>query len=43
MTPPTLSADTHRLHHVSGLAWIDEKTLVTTSHDASIKEWSFEY
>ncbi|KAM7401758.1 hypothetical protein PAMP_017046 [Pampus punctatissimus] len=32
--------DTHRLHHVSGLAWIDEHTLVTTSHDGSIKQWT---
>nr|XP_019942440.1 PREDICTED: WD repeat-containing protein 1 [Paralichthys olivaceus] len=35
--------DTHRLHHVSGLAWIDEHTLVTTSHDASIKQWTITY
>ncbi|KAM7422104.1 hypothetical protein PAMA_010263 [Pampus argenteus] len=32
--------DTHRLHHVSGLAWIDEHTLVTTSHDGSVKQWT---
>ena len=38
-----MSADTHRLHHVSGLAWIDEHTLVTTSHDASIKQWTITY
>ncbi|CAB1422816.1 unnamed protein product [Pleuronectes platessa] len=35
--------DTHRLHHVSALAWIDEHTLVTTSHDASIKQWTITY
>lgn len=38
-----MSADTHRLHHVSGLAWIDEHTVVTTSHDASIKQWTIKY
>lgn len=32
--------DAHRLHHVSGLAWLDEHTLVTTSHDASVKQWT---
>ncbi|XP_030620905.1 WD repeat-containing protein 1 isoform X2 [Chanos chanos] len=32
--------DSHRLHHVSGLAWIDGHTLVTTSHDASVKQWT---
>lgn len=37
------SADTHRLHHVSGLAWVDEHTLVTASHDASIKQWTITY
>uniref|UniRef100_A0A3Q0QXP9 WD repeat domain 1 n=1 Tax=Amphilophus citrinellus TaxID=61819 RepID=A0A3Q0QXP9_AMPCI len=35
--------DAHRLHHVSGLAWIDAHTLVTTSHDASIKQWTITY
>ncbi|KAF5927016.1 hypothetical protein HPG69_001649 [Diceros bicornis minor] len=30
--------DAHRLHHVSSLAWLDEHTLVTTSHDASVKD-----
>lgn len=35
--------DTHRLHHASGLAWVDEHTLVTTSHDASIKQWTIKY
>lgn len=38
-----LSADTHRMHHVSGLAWVDEHTLVTASHDASIKQWTITY
>lgn len=35
--------DAHRLHHVSGLAWIDEHTLVTTSHDASVKQWTVKF
>ncbi|XP_031603640.1 WD repeat-containing protein 1 [Oreochromis aureus] len=35
--------DSHRLHHVSGLAWIDAHTLVTTSHDASVKQWTITY
>ncbi|XP_041639671.1 WD repeat-containing protein 1 [Cheilinus undulatus] len=35
--------DTHRLHHVSGLAWVDEHTLVTTSYDASIKQWTVSF
>ncbi len=38
-----VSADAHRLHHVSGLAWADEHTLVTTSHDATIKQWTITY
>nr|XP_061788708.1 WD repeat-containing protein 1-like isoform X2 [Nerophis lumbriciformis] len=36
-------SDCHRLHHVSGLAWTDANTLVTTSHDASIKQWTITY
>uniref|UniRef100_A0A3Q1GQZ3 WD repeat domain 1 n=1 Tax=Acanthochromis polyacanthus TaxID=80966 RepID=A0A3Q1GQZ3_9TELE len=36
-------SDCHRLHHVSGLAWINEHTLVTTSHDASVKQWTIKY
>uniref|UniRef100_A0A8C1NLL5 WD repeat domain 1 n=1 Tax=Cyprinus carpio TaxID=7962 RepID=A0A8C1NLL5_CYPCA len=32
--------DTHRLHHVSGLAWLNTNTLVTTSHDACVKQWT---
>lgn len=35
--------DTHRLHHVSGLAWVDDHTLVTTSHDATVKVWTITY
>ncbi|XP_005995864.1 WD repeat-containing protein 1 [Latimeria chalumnae] len=35
--------DTHRLHHVSGVTWLDEHTLVTTSHDACVKQWSVFY
>lgn len=35
--------DTHRLHHVSSLAWIDQNTLVTASHDASVKQWTITY
>lgn len=38
-----ISTDTHRMHHVSGLAWVDEHTLVTTSHDASVKQWTLTY
>uniref|UniRef100_A0A4W4EZS6 WD repeat domain 1 n=1 Tax=Electrophorus electricus TaxID=8005 RepID=A0A4W4EZS6_ELEEL len=32
--------DAHRLHHVSGLAWLDKHTLVTTSHDSCVKQWA---
>ncbi|XP_076844085.1 WD repeat-containing protein 1 [Brachyhypopomus gauderio] len=32
--------DAHRLHHVSGLSWLDEHTLVTTSHDSCVKQWT---
>lgn len=39
----SFSPDAHRLHHVSSLAWLDEHTLVTTSHDASVKEWTIAY
>uniref|UniRef100_A0A3B5QJG8 WD repeat domain 1 n=1 Tax=Xiphophorus maculatus TaxID=8083 RepID=A0A3B5QJG8_XIPMA len=35
--------DAHRLHHVSSLAWIDAHTLVTTSHDATVKQWTIKY
>ncbi|XP_069600953.1 WD repeat-containing protein 1 [Ranitomeya imitator] len=35
--------DTHRLHHVSGLAWLDDHTLVTVSHDACVKQWTVTY
>ncbi|XP_075050766.1 WD repeat-containing protein 1 [Mixophyes fleayi] len=35
--------DTHRLHHVSGLAWLDEHTLATVSHDACVKQWTITY
>ncbi|XP_069046437.1 WD repeat-containing protein 1 [Lepisosteus oculatus] len=35
--------DAHRLHHVSGLAWLDEHTLVTTSHDCSVKQWTVKF
>ncbi|XP_060898282.1 WD repeat-containing protein 1 [Labrus mixtus] len=35
--------DSHRLHHVSGLAWVDEHTLVTTSHDATVKQWTISF
>lgn len=33
----------HRMHHVSGLAWIDDHTLVTTSYDACVKQWTITY
>uniref|UniRef100_A0A6I8PWJ9 WD repeat-containing protein 1 n=1 Tax=Xenopus tropicalis TaxID=8364 RepID=A0A6I8PWJ9_XENTR len=32
--------DAHRLHHVSSLAWLDEHTLATVSHDACVKQWT---
>ncbi|XP_063313848.1 WD repeat-containing protein 1 [Pelobates fuscus] len=35
--------DTHRLHHVSGLAWLDERTLTTVSLDACVKQWTITY
>lgn len=35
--------DAHRLHHVNGLAWADANTLVTTSHDGSVKQWTIRY
>lgn len=35
--------DTHRLYHVSGMGWLDEHTLVTTSHDACVKQWTITY
>ncbi|XP_072262540.1 WD repeat-containing protein 1 isoform X1 [Pyxicephalus adspersus] len=35
--------DTHRLHHVTALAWLDEHTLATVSHDACVKQWTVTY
>ncbi|KAM9814304.1 WD repeat-containing protein 1 [Neosynchiropus ocellatus] len=35
--------DAHRLHHTTDLAWVDENTLVTTSHDSFVKEWTIKY
>ncbi|XP_053560114.1 WD repeat-containing protein 1 [Bombina bombina] len=35
--------DTHRLHHVSSLAWLDERTLATVSHDACVKQWTITF
>nr|XP_033805058.1 WD repeat-containing protein 1 [Geotrypetes seraphini] len=35
--------DAHRLHHVSSLAWLDEHTLVTVSHDGCVKEWTISF
>lgn len=35
--------DTHRLYHISSIAWLDEHTLVTTSHDACVKQWTITY
>lgn len=35
--------DTHRLHHVSGLAWVDEHTLTTVALDACVKQWTITY
>ncbi|XP_069782091.1 WD repeat-containing protein 1 [Narcine bancroftii] len=36
-------SDTHRLYHISSVAWLDEHTLVTSSHDACIKQWNIKY
>uniref|UniRef100_UPI00398EB143 WD repeat-containing protein 1 n=1 Tax=Pristiophorus japonicus TaxID=55135 RepID=UPI00398EB143 len=36
-------SDTHRLYHVSCIAWLDEHTLVTTSHDACVKQWTITF
>ncbi|KAK0140901.1 WD repeat-containing protein 1 [Merluccius polli] len=35
--------DAHRLHHVTSLAWIDANTLVTSSYDACVKQWTIQY
>ncbi|KAM4809011.1 WD repeat-containing protein 1 [Rhinophrynus dorsalis] len=35
--------DTHRLHHVTGLAWLDEHTLTTVSLDACVKQWKITF
>ncbi|MGH0163096.1 UNVERIFIED_CONTAM: hypothetical protein FKN15_044300 [Acipenser sinensis] len=35
--------DAHRMHHVSSVAWLDEHTLITTSHDSSVKQWTVTY
>ncbi|XP_078400925.1 WD repeat-containing protein 1 [Cetorhinus maximus] len=35
--------DTHRLYHISCVAWLDEHTLVTTSHDACVKQWTITF
>ncbi|XP_064199929.1 WD repeat-containing protein 1 [Anguilla rostrata] len=35
--------DAHRLHHVSSLSWLNENTLVTTSHDACVKQWTVKF
>ncbi|MEE6509919.1 hypothetical protein FKM82_028455 [Ascaphus truei] len=35
--------DAHRLHHVSSLAWVDERTLTTVSHDACVKQWTIAF
>ncbi|XP_048389488.2 WD repeat-containing protein 1 [Stegostoma tigrinum] len=35
--------DAHRLYHISGVSWLDEHTLVTTSHDACVKQWTITY
>ncbi|KAJ8269323.1 hypothetical protein COCON_G00119300 [Conger conger] len=36
-------SDAHRLHHISGLAWLDKNTLVTTSHDSCVKQWTIKF
>uniref|UniRef100_A0A4W3HTS5 WD repeat domain 1 n=1 Tax=Callorhinchus milii TaxID=7868 RepID=A0A4W3HTS5_CALMI len=35
--------DAHRLYHISGIAWLDEHILVTTSHDACVKQWTITF
>ncbi|XP_028657651.1 WD repeat-containing protein 1 [Erpetoichthys calabaricus] len=35
--------DTHRLHHVCSVGWLNEHTVVTTSHDSSVKQWTITY
>lgn len=35
--------DAHRLYHVSSLAWLDEHTLTSVSHDACVKQWTITY
>uniref|UniRef100_UPI00358EE6EB WD repeat-containing protein 1-like n=1 Tax=Myxine glutinosa TaxID=7769 RepID=UPI00358EE6EB len=35
--------DCHRLHHTTALAWIDDNTLVTTSGDACVKQWTISH
>lgn len=35
--------DSHRLYHVGCVAWLDERTLVTSSHDACVKQWTIIY
>ncbi|XP_072109131.1 WD repeat-containing protein 1 [Mobula birostris] len=35
--------DSHRLYHIACVAWMDEHTLVTTSHDACVKQWTIAY
>ncbi|XP_068133607.1 WD repeat-containing protein 1 [Hyperolius riggenbachi] len=32
--------DTHRLHHVTGLAWLDKHTVATVAHDGCVKAWT---
>ncbi|XP_078534599.1 WD repeat-containing protein 1 [Lissotriton helveticus] len=35
--------DAHRMHHVSALAWLDEHTLTSVSHDACVKQWTITF
>ncbi|XP_038647578.1 WD repeat-containing protein 1 [Scyliorhinus canicula] len=35
--------DAHRLYHVNCIAWLDEHTLVTSSPDACVKQWTITY
>uniref|UniRef100_UPI00358DF9B6 WD repeat-containing protein 1 n=1 Tax=Myxine glutinosa TaxID=7769 RepID=UPI00358DF9B6 len=35
--------DAHRMYHISSLAWLDSHTLVTTSQDTTVKQWTINY
>ncbi|GCB62229.1 hypothetical protein scyTo_0013042 [Scyliorhinus torazame] len=35
--------DAHRLYHINCIAWLDEHTLVSSSPDACVKQWTITY